>query len=551
MAAGALIFAIGAVAPPHFMSEFLLRLGNGGLLLGILALSVAFLMSQAGLVALGAASVYGGVGYLFAVAMSEWGLSPAGALVASIVIVTLYATILGALIIRTTPLAFMMLTLAAGEMISHSVMLDGLRDYTSGADGLVVSFNGTLFGLQAADFANPVVFWPVVWSAAWVAGIAVWAVRRSRLGGVLRAIRGNEERMRFSGFDTYLPRLIAFVFVNVIAGFCGILHVLNSGFVSPESSRPRSQHQHSGGGSNRRDREFDGPDRGRSDLRLRARPVRRAWLHAAADGSRDRRVYRALPERRGRRSRRACTPRPSRTEFGGPLMLEIDKLSVSYGTVHALQEVDLKVAGEGILHGVIGPNGAGKSTLLDVVSGRRRPTAGAIRYRGEDITRKSVAWRRRRGMARSFQRTNIFPDLTVREQLSLVAWRLGDDRLGDVIDIMDLADCLDEKAGRIAYGVQRRVDVALALIGRPQLLLMDEPGAGLSAEETLRLFRHISDLIRERRIAAVVVEHDVDAVFACCGLVTVLDLGRHLATGAPAEIRADMRVITAYLGSAA
>jgi branched-chain amino acid transport system permease protein len=235
VAAGALIFAIGAVAPPHFMSEFVLRLGNGGLLLGILALSVAFLMSQAGLVALGAASVYGGVGYLFAVAMSEWGLSPAGALVASIVIVTLYATILGALIIRTTPLAFMMLTLAAGEMISHSVMLEGLRDYTSGADGLVVSFNGTLFGLQAADFANPVVFWPVVWSAAWVAGIAVWAVRRSRLGGVLRAIRGNEERMRFSGFDTYLPRLIAFIFVNVIAGFCGILHVLNSGFVSPES----------------------------------------------------------------------------------------------------------------------------------------------------------------------------------------------------------------------------------------------------------------------------------------------------------------------------
>src|ERR1700727_2043594 len=137
-------------------------------------------------------------------------------------------------------------------------------------------------------------------------------------------------------------------------------------------------------------------------------------------------------------------------------MLEIEKLSVSYGTVQALQEVDLKIAGAGVLHGVLGPNGAGKSPLLAAVSGRRRPTAGAIRYRGENITRRSVAWRRRRGMARSFQRTNIFQDLTVREQLSLVAWRLGDDRLGDVIDIMDLADCLDEKAGRIAYGGQRR-----------------------------------------------------------------------------------------------
>jgi branched-chain amino acid transport system ATP-binding protein len=232
-------------------------------------------------------------------------------------------------------------------------------------------------------------------------------------------------------------------------------------------------------------------------------------------------------------------------------MLEIDKLSVSYGTVHALQEVNLEIAGGGVLHGVIGPNGAGKSTLLDAVSGRRGPTAGAIRYRGQDITRRSVAWRRRRGIARSFQRTNIFQDLTVREQLSLVAWRLGDDRVSDVIEVMDLGDYLEERAGRIAYGVQRRVDVALALIGRPQLLLMDEPGAGLSAEETLRLFQHVRVLVGERRIAAVVVEHDVDAVFACCGVVTVLDLGRHLATGAPAEIRADQRVIAAYLGSAA
>jgi len=232
-------------------------------------------------------------------------------------------------------------------------------------------------------------------------------------------------------------------------------------------------------------------------------------------------------------------------------VLEITKLSVSYGRVRALDAVDLSIRGEGAVHGVIGPNGAGKSTLLDAVTGRRSPTSGTVRYRGEDITRKSVAWRRRRGMARSFQRTSIFQDLTVREQLSLVARHLGDQRAGDVIEVMNLGEYLDEKAGRIAYGVQRRVDVALALIGRPQMLLLDEPGAGLSAEETLNLFLHLRVLVRERGIAAVVVEHDVDAVFACCDVVTVLDLGRHLATGAPAEIRADSRVISAYLGSAA
>ena len=232
-------------------------------------------------------------------------------------------------------------------------------------------------------------------------------------------------------------------------------------------------------------------------------------------------------------------------------MLMIEKLSVSYGSVRALTDVDLEVRGDGVLHGIIGPNGAGKSTLLDAVCGRRRPTTGIVRYRNEDITRRSVAWRRRQGMARSFQRTSVFQDLTVHEQLHLVAQHLGDIRLDEVIEVMDLAGYLDQKAGRIAYGVQRRVDVALALIGRPHLLLMDEPGAGLSAAETLRLFEHLRDLVRERKIAAVVVEHDVDAVFACCATVTVLDLGRHLVTGTPEEIRADHRVVAAYLGTAA
>src|SRR5271157_5658378 len=121
-------------------------------------------------------------------------------------------------------------------------------------------------------------------------------------------------------------------------------------------------------------------------------------------------------------------------------MLKIENLTVSYGPLQALSEIDLELGGEGSLHGVIGPNGAGKSTLLDAVSGRRRPTAGTVRYRGQDITRRSVAWRRRHGMARSFQRTSIFQDLTVDEQLRLVARHLGDDRLDDVVQVMDLGD---------------------------------------------------------------------------------------------------------------
>ena len=233
--AAAIVFVAGAVAPSHFAGDFVLRVANEGLLLGMLALSVAFLMNQAGLVALGAASIYGGAGLLFAIAMSEWNLTPLAALCAAFLIIVVYATVLGALIVRTNPLAFMMLTLAAGEMISHAVMLEALRDYTGGADGLAVSFKGSIFGMEAADFANPARFWLVMWVAASLAGLALWSVGRSRLGAILRAVRENEERMRFSGFDTYLPRLIAYVLVNIVAAVAGLLHVLNAGFVSPES----------------------------------------------------------------------------------------------------------------------------------------------------------------------------------------------------------------------------------------------------------------------------------------------------------------------------
>ena len=223
------------LTPTHVASDFVLRIANGGLLLGMLALSVAFLMSQAGLVALGVASVYGGVGYLFAIAMSEGDLAPTAALLVAFAVAVLYAAALGALIIRTNPLAFMMLTLAAGEMVSHGVMLEGLRDYTSKPTGWSSIFKAICSASPPPITLTLRSFWPIAWSAAWIVGLAAFAARRSRFGAILRAVRENEERMRFSGFGTYLPRPIAFVFVNAIAAICGLLHVLNSSFVSPES----------------------------------------------------------------------------------------------------------------------------------------------------------------------------------------------------------------------------------------------------------------------------------------------------------------------------
>ncbi|MFS2098819.1 ABC transporter ATP-binding protein [Variovorax sp. Varisp85] len=232
-------------------------------------------------------------------------------------------------------------------------------------------------------------------------------------------------------------------------------------------------------------------------------------------------------------------------------MLEIKNLCVSYGSVRALDEVNLRMAAGGLLHGIIGPNGAGKSTLMDAITGCARPTRGTVRMNGVDLTRRPVAWRRRHGMSRSFQRTSIFPGLTVREQLELVASQLGERDLRGIVLALDLGAVYERQADSIAYGDQRRVDIALALIGHPQLILLDEPAAGLSTAETVSLFDHLSTLTAQRGVSAIVVEHDVDAVFRFCAQITALDLGRVLVTGTPAEVRADARVIAAYLGSAA
>lgn len=231
-------------------------------------------------------------------------------------------------------------------------------------------------------------------------------------------------------------------------------------------------------------------------------------------------------------------------------VLRAEGVSVRYGGVTAVDAVDLD-ADAGTLHGVIGPNGAGKSSFMDALSGRRRPATGRVLLDGHDITRKSVAWRRLHGIARSFQRTSIFGSMTVQAQLEMVARRTGEPDLGSIVDALGLGPFLRQRCEAISYGDQRSVDIALALVGRPKVVLLDEPGAGLTAEESKRMLDHVRDLCHERNVAVVLVEHDVDGVFRVCDRITVLNLGRVLATGVPTDVRGNQQVVDAYLGSAA
>ncbi|TMH01611.1 MAG: branched-chain amino acid ABC transporter permease, partial [Betaproteobacteria bacterium] len=193
-----------------------------------------FLARQSGLMMFGAAAFTGGATYLFAIAVTRFGLSAMTAAVFALLAATLLSALIGALVVRARPLPFAMLTLALAQMLRSLVMITQFRPITGGDDGLALTFSGSFLGLTQSELSKPASFWPVAWLALCGVMLIAWGVGRSRTGRVLRAIRANEERMRFSGFDTYVPRVLAFTLAGFIAAVSGLLTGLHTAFASPE-----------------------------------------------------------------------------------------------------------------------------------------------------------------------------------------------------------------------------------------------------------------------------------------------------------------------------
>jgi len=241
--------------------------------------------------------------------------------------------------------------------------------------------------------------------------------------------------------------------------------------------------------------------------------------------------------------------------------LEARSLIKAFGGLMATDNLSLKVA-PGELHAVIGPNGAGKTTLVNLLSGLLKLDAGAITFAGRDITRLSAPARVKAGLVRSFQITSIFRDFTALENVMLpVQAQQGhsfrfwtpvsrDARLTaparELLERVGLGDRADVRAGDLAYGEQRQLEIAISLATGPSFLLLDEPMAGMGPEESQGLVEFLSAL--KGRYTMLLVEHDMDAVFALADRITVLVYGRVIATGTPDEIRNDPEVRVAYLG---
>ncbi|HEY7073591.1 MAG TPA: ABC transporter ATP-binding protein [Acidimicrobiales bacterium] len=231
--------------------------------------------------------------------------------------------------------------------------------------------------------------------------------------------------------------------------------------------------------------------------------------------------------------------------------LVVEEVSVRFGGHLALDRVSLRAAA-GEITGLIGPNGAGKTTLFNVVTGLVAPQSGRVLVDGRDVTRLAPYRRARRGLARTFQRLELFGLLTVRENVELAASVRGGRRPGRdadaALDMAGLAGVAEARADELPTGTARRVELARALATGPRVLLLDEPASGQDEAETAA-FRQVLLTVAGEGVSIVLVEHDVHLVMGTCHTVHVLDFGRVLAVGTPREIQGNRAVLDAYLGS--
>jgi branched-chain amino acid transport system ATP-binding protein len=586
---GGVIFLAGLLAP-SLLSTFALTILTTAVIFSIFALSLDLILGHAGLPSLGHAVFLGLGAYTVGLLVKHGFNSFIPCVLAGVAVSTAIALLIGPVLLRTRTVYFLMATLAIGEVLRNVAI--SWRSVTGGDDGLSGIEPGAVLGIELGD-ARTFYFLSVACLVATVILMAV--LTNSPFGHTLRALRDNRSRMAVLGVNPLAVEVTAFVISAALASFAGILLAYQKEFVYPNmfsvetSARALLMVVMGGTGT------LFGPvigaflveyirgigsvytDRWQTILGLLAvivalnsreyllarigslfRP--RPWIGPSKSD-----FTTLAPTKSGSSSVSSDRPMPICPPPARPqkALISAENISKNFGGLLVLSDISFRVAA-GERRGIIGPNGAGKTTFLNILSSMLTPTAGRIVYGDKDITRLPPHSRARLGIGRTFQVANLFNDCTVSENLTLalVAREKYGLRLGRPLSrYLDLVDEVDElmnkwklrevanlKVNQLSYGQRRVLEIVLALTTRPQLLLLDEPAAGLSGGETKLIIETISALDPE--LALVVVDHEMDLIFSICDRITVFANGTVLAEGTGDQIRRDKAVIAAYLGMA-
>ncbi|MCU0896975.1 MAG: branched-chain amino acid ABC transporter ATP-binding protein/permease [Burkholderiales bacterium] len=550
--------------------------------LACMALNI--LVGYTGLTSFGHGAWFGLAAYAAAMAQRAW--FPGGfflPLATGLAIVFALSWVFGFLILRRRGVYFSLLTLALAAVL-YSIAFRW-TDFTGGENGLGGITRPAFAGIS---FDSAWHFYALVAAVAFAALCVLWRFHRSPLGTLLVAIRENEQRARFIGYPTDRVKLFAFVASATLTGFAGMLLLFNNRMTSAEPISVAFSGELLAmviiGGM----RSFLGPALGALFFvifRDYLSRVTENWLLffgllfvafivfsptglvGLYEGFAAR--WRKRPAgdaaMAGRQAGTVELPaflKPA-LHAEGPI-IEVSALSKSFGGIHAVRDVSFSMR-DRRLHALIGPNGAGKTTAFNLISGLLAPDTGRILLAGAPIAGLSPERITQAGIGRSFQITNLFPALTVQENVRLAvqardpkrfAFWTGahsldavNEETAAVLRTMGLAGVESAEAASLSYGGQRLLDMSLALATKPRLLLLDEPLAGLAAAERERVGNLIKGISRD--IPVLLVEHDIDRVFALADAVTVMNDGQVLVDGSVDDARNSKRVQEVYIGSGA
>lgn len=549
----------------------------------LFALALNLLVGFGGLVSFGHAAYFAIGAYAVAILGTTLQWPFALTLVCAILLSAAAALVIGYFCVRLTSIYLAMLTLAFAQLVWAIAFQ--WRGVTRGDTGFI--------GLRVPDLiSTPQAFYYFALSAALLSGLVLWLITRSAFGRTLVSTRENEMRAESVGVNVRRVRLIAFVVSGMFSGLAGGLFALFNRSVFPDfawwtmSAEVLIMTILGGIYS------FFGPALGAAAIILLDTIITEHteyWptvlgvvllvvLFVFPDGlaglaGRLRKGGRAVETPQQARCARRTRSRQERYQNararanagrarGCPaMMLRTEDLTKSFDGFIAVNGVDLEI-GQGERHAIIGPNGAGKTTLFNLLTGHLAPDRGDVYYGGETITglvpHRIVA----KGIARSFQHINIYPRLTVFQNLQAAliprhgaqyrlftaAEGLYSDEAREILAAVGLEADAGRLAGTLAYGRQKQLELAIALAARPDLLLLDEPTAGMSPQETRQTIESIGTVVRDRGLSLLFTEHDMDVVFTIADRISVLHLGRVIASGTPDEVRSSPEVRRVYLG---